>query len=60
MLIAEIEVEGKLNKDADDDDTDNSSSKRKLERVISFCDVIFAFSLTCDISEKVIRYIKNK
>jgi uncharacterized membrane protein len=46
MVIAEIEVEGKLSKDVDDDDTDNSSRKIKLEHVISFSDAIFAFSIT--------------
>ncbi len=43
MVIAEIEVEGKLNKDVDDD---NSPSKIRLEHVISFSDAIFAFSIT--------------
>jgi len=46
MVIAETKVEGKLNKDVDDDDTDNSSSKIKLQHVISFSDAIFAFSIT--------------
>src|SRR5437879_13213309 len=46
MVIAEIEAEGKLNKDVDDDDTDNSSNKIRLEHVISFSDAIFAFSIT--------------
>jgi uncharacterized membrane protein len=43
MVIAEIKVAGKLNKDVDDD---NSPSKIKLQDVISFSDAIFAFSIT--------------